>query len=467
MLASGADAFRLNFSHGDHASHARLVRNIRAASKALARPVTIIQDLQGPRFRVGQLPRDYVDLVPGARVELTSRLPKRRLPERGLPAPRDPRPGTGRAEEILIAIQPAFAFAGMKPGQSVLIGDHGLALAIKSVRPYGLSCRVTRGGRVLPRQSVNFPHAGPALPPLTRKDLDDLAFGMSLGVGFVALSFVRSARDVLSLRRRLRGADIGIIAKIETEQALRNIADIIDASDAVLVARGDLAKEVSISQVPVLQKFLIERCNEKAKPVITATQMLESMVVNPEPTRAEASDVANAVLDGSDALMLSAETATGRHPAEAVRVMDSLIRNTERAAESRWIRQRPAAEPEHEIDEMIAYLAAAAARGLNAAAIITFTISGRTALRVAKFRPAIPILAVTPSRGTRVRLGLSYGTVCEEIGGIGNTDDMISGAIAVARRRGMVRRGDTVAITAGAPPHVKGATNLLKLEVVQ
>lgn len=465
MLAGGTDAFRLNFSHGDHASHARLIRHVRAACRAEARPVPIIQDLQGPRFRVAQLPQDHLDLLAGEAVGLTSRSLEGGGAGQAEKSGKSGNAGRAR-KDARIPILPGFAFTKMKAGQNVLIGDQGLTLRITSVRPDGLVCRVVRGGKVTARQAVNFPHAGSVLPSLTGKDLRDLAFGISRGVDFVALSFVRSAGDVLSLRRRLRGTEIGVIAKIETEQAIRNITEIIDASDAVLVARGDLAKEVSIAQVPVLQKFLIEHCNAKAKPVITATQMLESMIVNPEPTRAEASDVANAVLDGSDALMLSAETATGRYPAGAVRVMDSLIRNTERAAECRWIRQRPALEPEHQIDEMIGYLAAAAARSLNASAIITFTMSGSTALRVAKFRPVIPILAVTPSRGTRMRLGLSYGTVCEEIEEAGNTDDMISAAIAVAKRRRIVKRGDTVAITAGVPPYIKGTTNLLKLEVV-
>ncbi|MFZ1947738.1 MAG: pyruvate kinase, partial [bacterium] len=365
-----------------------------------------------------------------------------------------------------IPIQPALSFAGFRAGQRVIIGDQGLTLKAVSVGRNALVCRVMRGGEVTSGRPVNFPHAGAILPSLTRKDLADLRFGVSRGVGYVALSFVRSARDVLSLRRRLRGTAIGVISKIETQEAIRNIAEVIDASDAILVARGDLAKEVSISQIPALQKFIIERCNHQAKPVITATQMLESMVVNPEPTRAEASDVANAVLDGSDALMLSGETATGRHPVEAVRVMDSVIRNIERARHYHWIGQRPRLEPEHQIDEMIAYLAVAAAESLGAAAIITFTRSGTTALRVAKFRPTVPIFAVTSSRATAGRLAISYGTRCEYVKPVADTDSMIAAAVSAALRLGIVRKGDLVAVTAGVPPNVRGKTNLLKLEVV-
>ena len=444
LIDAGTDVVRLNFSHGDHASHARLIRRVRSASRAAGKPVSIIQDLQGPRFRVGALPEAGLELKTGAPITVTVHSHA----GRGIP------------------IEPEVVFTEMKAGQSVLIGDEGIELRIAGARRNLLSCRVVRGGKIRPRQGVNFPHAGEALPSLMPKDIADLKFGLSEGVDFVALSFVRTARDVKALRRRIGSSGIPVVAKIETEEALRNIAEIIDASDAVMVARGDLAKEVSMSQIPVLQKFLIERCNERATPVITATQMLESMISNPEPTRAETTDVANAVLDGSDALMLSGETAAGRYPAEAVRMMDSVVRNTERAQESEWIRQRPVPEPEREIDEMIAYLAAGAARSLGASAIITFTMSGRTALRVAKFRPAIPIVAVTPSRQTRMMLALSCGTVCEEIDEVKDTDRMISAAIAAARRRGIVKKGDTVAVTAGVPTYVKGKTNLLKLEVV-
>jgi pyruvate kinase len=469
MLAAGVDAFRLNFSHGDHASHARLLAAVARAEAATRKTVLLIQDLQGPRFRVGPLVPESLGFAPGATVRLVgSGRPAAEAPFVGgsrLTA-RSPRSrGESRAGEA-IPIQPAMPFSGFKVGQRVIIGDEGVALRAVAVGRNALVCRVVRGGEVTSGRPVNFPHAGAILPSLTRKDLADLRFGISRGVGYVALSFVRSARDVASLRRRLRGTSIGVISKIETQEAIRNIAEIIDASDAILVARGDLAKEVSISQIPALQKFIIERCNHRARPVITATQMLESMVVNPEPTRAEASDVANAVLDGSDALMLSGETATGRYPVEAVRVMDSVIRNIERARHYHWIGHRPRPEPEHKIDEMIAYLAVGAAESLGASAIITFTTSGTTALRVAKFRPTVPIFAVTSSRAAEGRLGISYGTRSEYVEPVADTDGMVSAAISAALRLGIVRKGDLVAVTAGAPPNVRGKTNLLKLEVV-
>jgi pyruvate kinase len=471
MIAAGVDAFRLNFSHGDHASHARLLLAVRRASKAAGRSVAIIQDLQGPRFRVGPLGRECLELLPGGAVRLVGGrgsaggpLPAGQLLPAGEPQRSRGASHPGSAE--MIPILPAISFAGFKVGQRVTIGERGVMLRVASVGRGALGCKVVRGGEVLARQAVNFAHAGAILPSLTRKDLIDLRFGISRGVDFIALSFVRSARDVLSLRERLRGTSIGVVSKIETQEAIRNIAEVIEASDAVLVARGDLAREVSIAEIPVLQKFLIERCNHMAKPVVTATQMLESMVANPEPTRAEASDVANAVLDGSDALMLSGETAAGKYPVEAVRVMDSLVRTIERARQHRWIGQRPRLEPEHHIDEMIAYLAAGAAESLGASAIITFTMSGTTALRVAKFRPTVPIFAVTSSAATKMRLAISYGTTSEHVASVRDTDGMVAAAVAAARRRGIVKKGDVVAVTAGVPPYARGKTNLLKLEVV-
>jgi pyruvate kinase len=446
LLAEGADAFRLNFSHGDYSTHSKLISNIRRASARLSKPVTIIQDIQGPRFRIGSLPEGTFQLKGGATVRVSS--------------------GEGVAGAL--PVLPAIAFTGMKAGQNIIIGDEGMVLTIRSVRRNLLTCRVVRGGVVRTKQGANFPHAGSVLPPLTEKDIRDIKFGVSKGVDYVALSFVRSARDIAQLRRRLRGTEIGVIAKIETQQAMREIDEIIEACDAILVARGDLAREMSISQVPVLQKFLIERCNHGAKPVITATQMLESMITSPQPTRAEASDVANAVLDGSDALMLSGETASGKYPVDAVAMMAAIIAETEKAHEFEWIRQRPGLEPEHQIDEMIAYLAVGAARTLGAAAIITFTVSGRTALRVGKFRPALPIFAVTPSRATAMKLGIAYGTLCGRVREVGDTDSMISAAIgaAAAEKSGIVKKGDTVVVTAGVPPYIRGKTNLLKLEVV-
>jgi len=443
LLEAGVDVVRLNFSHGDHATHHRVVGLVRRASRQLGKPIPIIQDLQGPRLRLGVLPHDIV-LKKGSRLTLTA----------------------GRPGPNAITISPAISFRGMRRGHRVLIGDGGVVLKVSGASGRDLSCVVSRGGSIRSRQGVNLPDGKAALPSLTAKDVSDLKFGLSEGVDFIALSFVRSAADIHALRKHLEGTGVGIVAKIETQEALCDIEAIIDATDVILVARGDLASEVSISEVPIVQKFLIEQSNLRAKPVITATQMLESMINNPQPTRAEASDVANAVLDGSDAVMLSGETAVGKYPVETVRTMRSIVTSAETAHDQAWIRPRAQLEPAPHIDETIAFLASSAAHTLNAAAIITFTISGSTALRVAKFRPLVPIVAVTPSAATMMRLGLCYGTTCVQIGKVSDTDTMIQTAIRAVHGQGLVKKGDLVVVTAGVPVYRKGKTNLVKLEVV-
>ena len=447
MLESGVDVVRLNFSHGDHADHHRMVALVRRAARQAGKAVPIIQDLQGPRLRLGVLAEGSLALRKGSRLVLTAQTSR-------------------RAAAGVIPISPAISFKGMRRGHRVVIGDSGVVLKITAAGSRELACVVARGGSIRSRQGVNLPDGKAALPSLTAKDLADLRFGLREGVDFVALSFVRSAADIDALRKHLAGTGVGIIAKIETQEALCDIDKIIDATDVVLVARGDLASEVTISEVPIVQKFLIEQANLRAKPVITATQMLESMMASPQPTRAEASDVANAVLDGTDAVMLSGETAMGKYPVETVRTMRSIVTSAETAYDQAWIRRKPPLEPTPQIDETIAYLASTAAHNLSAAAIITFTMSGSTALRVAKFRPLVPIVAVTPSAQTMMRLGLCYGTTCVEIDEVKDTDTMIKTAIQAARTRGIVKRGDLVVVTAGVPVYRKGKTNLVKLEIV-
>jgi pyruvate kinase len=444
MVRAGMDAVRLNFSHGDHEVHAGLIKAVRQVAGERNRAVPIIQDLQGPRFRVGDLPGGAVSIRRGATVTLS--------------------PDSG--DEDTIPIRPEYSFRGIEAGQRVTIGDAGVSLKVKQSRAGKLACRVTRGGKVVSGKGIGFPESTSSLPALTDKDLEDLRFGMAHGVDFVAQSFVRSADDVMALRRRLARTEIGVISKIETRPAVQSIDGIIEVSDGVLVARGDLAPEVSISRLPMVQKLLIDKCNRRGKPVITATQMLESMIGSQQPTRAEASDVANAVFDGTDAVMLSGETAIGKYPVDTVKVMASLVRSAERAHFDGSIRLREQLGPEPVVDETIAYLAVTAARRLKAAAIITFTLSGSTALRVAKFRPEIPIFAVTPSHATRMKLGLSHGVISAVIGGSESTDAMLEAAMEAARERGVVKKGDLVAITAGIPTYISGKTNLLKLGVV-
>jgi pyruvate kinase len=460
IIDAGADATRLNFSHGDHSFHDEAIRNVRRIAKEKSKPIPIIQDLQGPRFRVGRLEEDYRYLKRGAVITLVA------ASSRGKGSAVVRGRGAATAGEMVLPVVPRYSFGGVKVGHRITLGDLGLSARVTSVEKGKLRCKLAKGGTVRSGQGIRFPQSKAALPTLTDKDRRDLDFGISRGVDFVALSFVRGPSDVAKLRKTIGSKPIGVVSKIETMEAVKSIDGIIDESDAVLVARGDLAAEVSISKLPIIQKLLIEKCNRKAKPVITATQMLESMLSNPQPTRAEASDIANAVLDGSDALMLSGETAIGGYPVDAVRTMASVIRMTERAHVDESIRRPRPFKPEPQVDETIAFLAADAACRLKAAAIITSTRTGLTARRVAKFRPEVPVFAVTPSAETRMRLVLSHGIICERIKEVGGTDEMIATAIGAARRKGVVKKGDLVVMTAGVPPWVSGKTNLLKLEVI-
>lgn len=455
MLDAGMDAVRLNFSHGSHASHDDLIKTVRKAAAAKDLHIPIIQDLQGPRFRVATLKDGQLVLKRGDLVTIrTGRAPAR-----------DQAPARGRRREISIPIRPAHPVEPVKKGHRVTIGDLGTALRVVSTSRGRIRCRVVRGGTIHPGKGVVFPDSKSGLPAMTAKDRRDLRFGISRNVAYVALSFVRSADDVRALRKLLGKRGIGVISKIETREAIKNIDAIIEASDAILIARGDLATEVSISRVPLLQKAIIAKCRKKAKPVITATQMLESMVSNPQPTRAEASDVANAVLDGTDVAMLSGETAAGEYPVEAVRTMASIIKRTEAASLSEGL-GRVELEPEPEVGETIAYLAVRAARSLGARAIISFTLSGSTALRVSKFRPDVPIFAVTPVESTRLKLALSRGVFCHRADRAKDTDQLLRLAVRSARRSGMVKKGDILVVTAGLHPYQTGKTNLLKVEVV-
>jgi pyruvate kinase len=455
MVDAGMDAVRLNFSHGTQASHQDLIRTVRKVAAARKKDIPIIQDLQGPRFRVGDIENGSLVLKRGDRVMIG----------KARASGKSKTPAGGGTGGMSIPIRPLYPAGAVQAGHRVVIGDLGIGLKVTSTSKGTMLCRVTRGGTVLPGKGVSFPDSKSGLPPLMAKDRRDLRFGISNGVTYVALSFVRNAGDVRALRRLIGSRDIGIVSKIETREALKDIDAIIDESDAILIARGDLATEISISRVPLVQKMLIDKCRSRAKPVITATQMLESMISNPQPTRAEASDVANAVLDGTDVVMLSGETTIGEYPVEAVRTMASIVRRTEAASLSRGIGIRKL-EPEPEVDDTIAYLAVRAAGSLNAKAIITFTVSGSTALRVSKFRPEVPIFAVTPVEATRHKLALSRGVFCRHTQRAKSTDHLLKSALSAARKSGLVKKGDIIVITAGVPPLQPGNTNLLKVEVI-
>ncbi len=441
------DVARLNFSHGRHASHAAAIAAVRAASERIGRPLAILQDLSGPKLRVGELPGGEVLLEPGATVVLSTA----EAPAPGhLPLPLPELPGA------------------VSPGQRLLLSDGRLELRVLSATEQEIRCEVVVGGALGSHQGVNVPDTVLPIEAVTEKDLADLEFGIAHGVDWIAMSFVRRAEDLRPLRERLlaAGSRAGLMAKIEKHEAVDHLDEILTVADGVMVARGDLGIEVPLDEVPILQKQIIARCNESGRPVVTATQMLESMIGNPRPTRAEVSDVANAVLDGTDAVMLSGETASGKYPVEAVQVMAQVARQAEAAFDYHAYLRRAREVPCATITDGIAEATVSLAEDLCAQAIITPTSSGATALMVARHRPAAPIIAVADQAETQRRLALVWGVSPVYAPRTHSTDEMVRTALHRARETGLVALGDRVVVTAGVPSGVPGRTNLIKVEVV-
>jgi pyruvate kinase len=449
MIKAGMSVARLNFSHGTHAEHAEVIAHLRRLAPELGRPVAILQDLGGPKIRVGAIAAGTVTLEPGSLFTLTSR------------------PVRGNAREVSVSY-PALP-RDVRKRDTLLLGDGAIELRVTRVSTQDIKCRVIIGGPLSSHKGINLPSRSLRLPSLTEKDAKDLTFGLRQKVDYVALSFVRSARDILRAKKLMaaRKRAVPIIAKIEKHEALVNIDEIIPLVGSVMVARGDLGVEIPLETVPRVQKWLIRKSNVSGKPVITATQMLRSMVENPRPTRAEVTDVANAVLDGTDAVMLSEETAIGRFPVEAVRMMAKVVEDAEREfPHADWIRKWWGKEGKS-LSEAVAFSACNLAEEIGAAAIISFTQSGLTARLVSKFRPACPILALTPAPETYRRLSLVWGVTPIMATGLKTTDDVIDRAFEAARASGLIKRGQTVVITAGVPLGVSGKTNLIKAEVLR
>ena len=436
------DVARINASHGTVAQRAALIAAARRAGEAAGGPLAVLLDLQGPRIRVGELAAP-LSLEVGRRVVCA--------PE-----------GAAAPGEIPTTYDLA---ADVRPGCPILLADGLLALETVAVRPGHVEARVTAGGALTSHQGINLPGVEISAPALTDKDRADVAFAVEHGVDYVALSFVRRADDVTALRALLPPG-IGVVAKIEKDTALAGLDAIVEASDAVMVARGDLGVELPYEQVPLAQKRVIRVAVEHRRPVITATQMLESMVQHPRPTRAEASDVANAILDGSDAVMLSAETAVGAFPVEAVAAMDRIIRAVEGDPDWRPTPAWPARGPETPArsEHAIAAAAVAAVRLLGAPVIVTFTKSGFSARMVAASRPPVPVLGVTDSEAVWRQLALVWGVVPMVAPGPPSYDAMLGAARTRILERGLGRPGDRVVVTAGVPFDVPGTTNLVKVE---
>lgn len=441
------DVARLNFSHGTHDSHRDLVKIIRRQAGLLGRPIAVLQDLQGPKLRVGNLSQPIL-LDPERLFILTTR--------KGLAGPSG------------ITVSHPTLPQDIKKGESVLLDDGRLQLRVDRIRGKDIHCRVEVGGTLTSNKGINLPDTDLRLPSLTGKDRRDLKFGIELGVDFVALSFVRSAQDVKAAGRVIKkaGADIQVIAKMEKPQAVSHLTSILEAADGIMVARGDLGVETPAEDVPLLQKNMIRTARQMGKPVITATQMLESMIHAPKPTRAEASDVANAVLDGTDAVMLSAETAAGKYPVESVAMMDRIIRSAESSSAFRLAMKRGLGEG-MTVADAIGKAADKAARAVQARLITVFTQSGGSANLVSKLRPETPVIAFTPLPGVRRRLNLAWGVEPKEIRLYKSIDAMIDAVSARLKAERTIKRGDLIVFTAGTPVGRRGSTNFMKIHRVE
>jgi pyruvate kinase len=449
LAAAGMDVARLNFSHGTHAEHADVIRRIREADERWGRPVAILQDLQGPKIRLGTFGDGG-----GGRVDL----------EPGRPFTLSRTPCVGTAQRVFVS--PPEYLTEVKRGDQILMDDGMIQLLVEETTPDEVRCRVVAGGRISDHKGIQLPHVDLPVSCLTAKDREDLKFGIAHGVDFVAISFVRSAADIAEVRKFLteQGADLPIVAKLERQEVMQNLPGILMMVDAVMVARGDLGLDVPLEDVPHIQKEIIRQARAAKVPVIVATQMLESMVTHLRPTRAEVSDVTTAIFDGADAIMLSAETASGRYPAEAVQVMARVAARAEEATVGLEppLRERGVVG----FPEATSDAAATAARVLKARAIVAFTQSGFSARLISQERPDVPIIALTPSVTVRRRLALSWGVWSRLIRKVETTDEMVEEVEATLLGDGSVHVNDVIVIISGAPMWVTGTTNLVKLHRV-
>lgn len=448
LVEAGVDVFRLNFSHGDHDQHASIIAHVRRIAEDRGRPVAILQDLSGPKIRTGALKDPAgVHLADGATLIITN-----------------DETVEGTAERIATTYDALPR--DVKPGDTILLDDGNLELRVVSRARREVTTEVVHGGVLLPHKGMNLPGVRVSTPALTEKDRRDLLFGIEQGVDYVALSFVRRAKDIEKMREIVKatGATTPIIAKIEKPEAIEELRAILEAADGVMVARGDLGVELSTEQVPTLQKRIIAEANAAGKLVITATQMLESMIDRARPTRAEASDIANAILDGTDAIMLSAETAVGRYPVEAVSTMARIAVYTEQ----HYTFHAPAritGAATSLVARSLARVAATVAEELDCRLIVAFTESGSTARLVSSFRPRAPIAAVTYNEDTCRRLALAWGVVPVRSQFAATTDEMMVQGEKLLKERGLARTGDTV-LMLGGQSHTAGATNMLRVHTI-
>lgn len=450
LVKAGLNVARLNFSHGDYAEHGARIETIKQVREELGKPVAILLDTKGPEIRTGKFGVDVVELVEGQEFTLTTEdflgnQDKCQISYTGLP------------EDVV-------------PGDKILIDDGLIGLEVISTTATEIKCKVLNGGPVKNNKGVNVPNVKIQLPALTPKDINDIKFGIEQGIDFIAASFIRKASDVLAIRQVLEennAHDIHIISKIENQEGLDNLEEILAVSDGLMVARGDLGVEIPIEEVPLAQKLMIKLCNKAGKPVITATQMLDSMQKNPRPTRAESTDVANAIFDGTDAIMLSGETAAGKYPLESVRIMATIAEAAEKALDyDALIKNMEKSEIDDSVTYAVSHATCTTANDLEASAIITATASGFTARKVSKFKPKSPVIAATTSDKVRRKLALFWGVESVKVRDGKSTDEVFDLAIAASQQAGYIHKGDLVVITAGVPVGVAGATNLMKVHLV-
>ncbi|HWQ79238.1 MAG TPA: pyruvate kinase [Anaerovoracaceae bacterium] len=449
MMLAGMNAARLNFSHGTHEEQKGKIDLIKSLRKELDLPISIILDTKGPEIRTGQFAEKETLLIDGQKFILTM----------------DDVTGTNG----ICSVSYKGLIEDVKPGDQILIDDGLIGMTVDEIKGNDIICTVNNGGVIKDHKSINVPGVTVKLPAITQKDKDDIRFGIREGVDYIAASFVRKGSDVEEMREFLKsnGAEqIKIISKIENKEGVDNILDIVAFSDVIMVARGDLGVEIPAEQVPVTQKKIIKLCNLEGKPVITATQMMDSMIRNPRPTRAEVADVANAIYDGTDVIMLSGETASGKYPVEAVRMMDSIAVTTEASLNYDSILREKNRAMDASITNAIGYATCTSAQGLKATAILTPTATGHTARVVSKFRPRAPILAFTTTGQVARHLSLAWGVTPIVTRQAGSEKGVFHDAVSIAEKKGYIAEGDLIVITAGVPVGVGGMTNMLRIHIV-
>ncbi|MBX5481060.1 MAG: pyruvate kinase [Myxococcaceae bacterium] len=442
LIRAGMDVARFNFSHGTHEDHRRRLRVLQRAAQKVGRPVAVLQDIQGPKIRLGRFLGGQLLVAAGSTVTVTTRNVL----------------GQGDIIPTPVRTLPK----DVKKGDSILLDDGRVRLEVIKVGKHDVTAKVLVGGLLKDHKGLNLPGAAVSVPTLTKKDEEDLAFGQELGVDYVALSFVRTADDIRRARAHVARRRTPIIAKIEKPQAVENLEEIAHVADGVMVARGDLGVEMPLEMLPSIQKRIVETVNRNGGIAIVATEMLESMIVNARPTRAEVTDVANAVLDGADAVMLSGETASGAHPVAAAETMSRIVEETERAGKLR-IRHTVPFESARDISTGVAAAAVAAAHQVGAELIVAYTESGNTARLISEFRPSAPILGLTPNEETRRRMALYWGVLPRVVGRLHSTDAMVRQVKRLCAEERLCPRGATVVVVAGVPLNTPGKTNMMSV----